>query len=103
MHICVWILLTLFMRQVHQQKQQQVDDTVLLETEEDAVQQWLDGGSEAKMVGQRSYYNMVHAMQEPVTQPDMLQGGELRPYQLGGLRFLVSLFNNKINGAMGVC
>lgn len=86
--------------QVHQQKQHNIDDGELIEAEEDAVQQWLDGGSETRLVGQRSYYNMVHAVQEPVTQPVMLEGGDLRPYQLGGLRFLVSLFNNKINGAV---
>ena len=34
-----------------------------------------------------------------VTQPKSLEGGSLRSYQLGGLKFLLSLYNNKINGA----
>jgi SNF2 family DNA or RNA helicase len=31
--------------------------------------------------------------------PAALQGGTLRPYQLDGLRFLLSLYNNCLNGA----
>ena len=31
--------------------------------------------------------------------PTALQGGTLRPYQLDGLRFLLSLYNNCLNGA----
>ena len=31
--------------------------------------------------------------------PEALVGGELRPYQLDGLRFLLSLYNNRLNGS----
>ena len=37
---------------------------------------------------------------QQVEQPDMLEGGELRHYQLGGLKFLLSLYNNRINGIL---
>ena len=30
----------------------------------------------------------------------MLQGGELRPYQIEGLQWMVSLFNNNLNGIL---
>lgn len=30
----------------------------------------------------------------------MLQGGELRPYQLEGLQWMLSLFNNNLNGIL---
>ncbi len=30
----------------------------------------------------------------------MLAGGTLRSYQLGGLRFLLSLVNNRVNGIL---
>ncbi|KAK4405702.1 putative ATP-dependent DNA helicase CHR12 [Sesamum angolense] len=33
-------------------------------------------------------------------QPTMLQGGELRPYQLEGLQWMLSLFNNNLNGIL---
>lgn len=30
----------------------------------------------------------------------MLQGGELRPYQVEGLQWMLSLFNNNLNGIL---
>ncbi|XP_075516257.1 putative ATP-dependent DNA helicase CHR12 [Primulina tabacum] len=51
--------------------------------------------------GQRKYNSVVHSIQEKVTeQPTMLQGGELRPYQLEGLQWMLSLFNNNLNGIL---
>ncbi|RAL44280.1 hypothetical protein DM860_015640 [Cuscuta australis] len=51
--------------------------------------------------GQRKYNSAVHSIQEKVTeQPAMLQGGELRPYQLEGLQWMLSLFNNNLNGIL---
>lgn len=35
-----------------------------------------------------------------VRQPEMLQNGTLRAYQLGGVKFLLSLYNNRINGIL---
>lgn len=51
--------------------------------------------------GQRKYNSAVHSIQEKVTeQPSMLQGGELRPYQIEGLQWMLSLFNNNLNGIL---
>ncbi|KAK4487693.1 hypothetical protein RD792_005645, partial [Penstemon davidsonii] len=51
--------------------------------------------------GQRKYNSVVHSIQEKVTeQPNMLQGGELRQYQLEGLQWMLSLFNNNLNGIL---
>ncbi|XP_019053192.1 PREDICTED: probable ATP-dependent DNA helicase CHR12 isoform X2 [Nelumbo nucifera] len=51
--------------------------------------------------GQRQYNSVVHSIQEKVTeQPSILQGGELRPYQLEGLQWMLSLFNNNLNGIL---
>ncbi|KAK4769218.1 hypothetical protein SAY86_027368 [Trapa natans] len=51
--------------------------------------------------GQRQYDSAIHAIQEKVTeQPSILQGGELRPYQLEGLQWMLSLFNNNLNGIL---
>uniref|UniRef100_A0A5B7A9G1 DNA helicase n=1 Tax=Davidia involucrata TaxID=16924 RepID=A0A5B7A9G1_DAVIN len=51
--------------------------------------------------GQRQYNSVIHSIQEKVTeQPAMLQGGELRPYQLEGLQWMLSLFNNNLNGIL---
>lgn len=51
--------------------------------------------------GQRKYNSAVHSIQEKVMeQPAMLQGGELRSYQLEGLQWMLSLFNNNLNGIL---
>ncbi|XP_022721807.1 probable ATP-dependent DNA helicase CHR12 isoform X2 [Durio zibethinus] len=51
--------------------------------------------------GQRQYNSAIHLIQEKVTeQPSMLQGGELRTYQLEGLQWMLSLFNNNLNGIL---
>ncbi|PKA62718.1 Chromatin structure-remodeling complex protein SYD [Apostasia shenzhenica] len=53
------------------------------------------------LAGQRQYNSVVHSIQEKVTeQPAMLQGGELRTYQLEGLQWMLSLFNNNLNGIL---
>ncbi|XP_050217949.1 probable ATP-dependent DNA helicase CHR12 [Mercurialis annua] len=51
--------------------------------------------------GQRQYNSAIHSIEEKVTeQPAMLQGGTLRPYQLEGLQWMLSLFNNNLNGIL---
>ncbi|KAM0031482.1 putative DNA helicase chromatin remodeling SNF2 family [Helianthus debilis subsp. tardiflorus] len=51
--------------------------------------------------GQRQYNSMIHSIQEKVTeQPSILQGGKLRQYQLEGLQWMLSLFNNNLNGIL---
>lgn len=47
------------------------------------------------------YYTLAHAVKEAVvTQPKMLVGGQLREYQMKGLQWMVSLYNNKLNGIL---
>ncbi|KAI8566235.1 hypothetical protein RHMOL_Rhmol02G0024400 [Rhododendron molle] len=51
--------------------------------------------------GQRQYNSVIHSIEEKVTeQPSTLQGGELRPYQVEGLQWMLSLFNNNLNGIL---
>lgn len=59
-------------------------------------------GSEASGVAQRgkNYFQQTHRHIERVVQPRMLKGGELKEYQLAGLKWLVSLYNNKLNGIL---
>jgi len=54
------------------------------------------GGSD----GTESYYSSAHVKNESVKQPTLLTGGNLKDYQLGGLQWLVSLYNNKLNGIL---
>ncbi|OVA13986.1 SNF2-related [Macleaya cordata] len=47
------------------------------------------------------YYNLAHAVNEKVfRQPSMLRAGTLRDYQLVGLQWMLSLYNNKLNGIL---
>lgn len=46
-------------------------------------------------------YNVAHRIKEEVTkQPSILVGGTLKEYQLKGLQWMVSLFNNHLNGIL---
>ena len=47
------------------------------------------------------YYLMAHSVKENIyEQPCTLEGGKLREYQMNGLRWLVSLYNNHLNGIL---
>eukprot|EP01018_Ginkgo_biloba_P028641 Gb_26709 [translate_table: standard] len=52
-------------------------------------------------VSVKGYYNLAHAVNERITrQPSMLAAGTLRDYQLVGLQWMLSLYNNKLNGIL---
>lgn len=47
------------------------------------------------------YYQVAHRIKEEIKeQPKMLIGGQLKEYQLKGLQWMVSLYNNKLNGIL---
>jgi len=47
------------------------------------------------------YYAVAHRIQEKIVQqPSILVGGTLKEYQLKGLQWMVSLYNNKLNGIL---
>ncbi|TFK38607.1 SNF2-family ATP dependent chromatin remodeling factor snf21 [Crucibulum laeve] len=47
------------------------------------------------------YYAVAHRISEKVTrQPTLLIGGTLKEYQLKGLQWMVSLYNNRLNGIL---
>lgn len=47
-----------------------------------------------------SYYASAHLKAEDVRQPSILVGGDLKEYQVAGLQWLISLYNNKLNGIL---
>ncbi|KAK4934355.1 transcriptional regulator, partial [Elasticomyces elasticus] len=64
------------------------------EDDEDASEEE-DGGKKI------DYYAVAHKIKEEVTmQPTILVGGTLKEYQLKGLQWMVSLYNNKLNGVL---
>ncbi|ANB11950.1 SWI/SNF catalytic subunit SNF2 [Sugiyamaella lignohabitans] len=49
----------------------------------------------------RDYYAVAHRIKEEITkQPSILVGGTLKEYQLKGLQWMVSLYNNSLNGIL---
>lgn len=50
---------------------------------------------------QQNYYNIAHAVRETVTeQASIMVFGKLKEYQIKGLEWLVSLYNNNLNGIL---
>ncbi len=51
--------------------------------------------------GKIDYYAVAHRIKERVMkQPSLLIGGTLKDYQLKGLQWMVSLYNNRLNGIL---
>ncbi|KAI8883082.1 hypothetical protein K501DRAFT_250303 [Backusella circina FSU 941] len=46
------------------------------------------------------YFQVTHRIKEQVSQPSILIGGRLKDYQLKGLQWMVSLYNNHLNGIL---
>ena len=56
---------------------------------------------EYKAGGSQSYYALAHAIREQVKeQASILVNGKLKEYQMRGLEWLVSLYNNNLNGIL---
>lgn len=59
-----------------------------------------EDGAETK-AGKVDYYAVAHKIQEKVTkQANMLSGGTLKDYQVKGLQWMISLYNNRLNGIL---
>jgi ATP-dependent helicase STH1/SNF2 len=68
------------------------DDHDLSEEEDDD-----EDGGESKV----DYYAVAHRIKEEVNiQPSILVGGTLKEYQLKGLQWMISLYNNNLNGIL---
>lgn len=47
------------------------------------------------------YYKITHSVQEEIKeQPTILTGGKLKSYQMFGLNWMISLYNNNLNGIL---
>lgn len=76
-----------YARQIIESAKQDVDDEY--------------GMSQAALRGLQSYYAVAHAVSEAVEkQSTLLVNGKLKQYQVKGLEWLVSLYNNNLNGIL---
>jgi ATP-dependent helicase STH1/SNF2 len=61
-----------------------------------------DGGDgDVKKTDKVDYYGVAHRITEKIAaQPRLLVGGQLKDYQIKGLQWMVSLYNNHLNGIL---
>jgi SNF2 family DNA or RNA helicase len=59
------------------------------------------GEDKAKLTAaSKEYLRSTHRTAEAVQQPSMMKGGQLKEYQQAGLSWLISLYNNNLNGIL---
>lgn len=72
------------------------DESGILDDEESEDDEEEEGDSK-----KIDYYAVAHRIKEDVTvQPSILVGGTLKEYQLKGLQWMISLYNNNLNGIL---
>ncbi|KAK9703577.1 ATP-dependent DNA helicase Snf21, partial [Basidiobolus ranarum] len=59
-----------------------------------------DDDDDESLEQRTDYYAIAHRFQEEVEQPTILVGGKLKEYQIKGLQWMVSLYNNHLNGIL---
>ncbi|KAI0825398.1 SNF2 family N-terminal domain-containing protein [Trametes gibbosa] len=89
---------------VEQQRSEGHDMADVFESEEGPVSEETFGAKSFGVEedkGKLDYYAVAHMIKEKITvQPSILVGGSLKDYQLKGLQWMVSLYNNKLNGIL---
>ncbi|OAD08780.1 hypothetical protein MUCCIDRAFT_136222, partial [Mucor lusitanicus CBS 277.49] len=51
-------------------------------------------------VSSADYFRITHKIHEDVSQPAIMVGGQLKQYQVRGLQWMISLYNNNLNGIL---
>ena len=74
------------------------EDDQMYEDEEESMDEDEEGEPGGKKV---DYYAVAHRIKEDVVeQPKILLGGTLKEYQMKGLQWMISLYNNNLNGIL---
>lgn len=81
-------------------KVQQHESKVISQFEKgEAIEESVEEGADRRE--KIDYYEVAHQIKEPVTeQASILVGGKLKEYQVKGLEWMVSLYNNHLNGIL---
>ncbi|ORX61883.1 hypothetical protein DM01DRAFT_260889 [Hesseltinella vesiculosa] len=78
--------------------QQKDADDVQVDFGQDSTISSFDNAEDDK--AQADYFKTAHRVQETVQQPTIMVGGKLKDYQIKGLQWMVSLYNNRLNGIL---
>lgn len=82
---------------VKQQQRGAVDQHIDDEPEDDLS----DSEDEVEGGPKVDYYQVAHRIKEEIkVQPNLLVGGTLKEYQIKGLQWMISLYNNNLNGIL---
>ncbi|KAJ1921920.1 ATP-dependent DNA helicase Snf21 [Mycoemilia scoparia] len=83
-------------------KQQKMDvDAPASQEDQEDKPAWASESQQEADNGKEDYYTSSHRIQEKINeQPTILVGGKLKDYQLRGLEWMVSLYNNRLNGIL---
>ncbi|XP_013928026.1 PREDICTED: transcription activator BRG1-like [Thamnophis sirtalis] len=85
--------------QVHSVRNENTIPALLRNAKQDVDDEY--GVSQALARGLQSYYAVAHAVTERVDkQSSLMVNGVLKQYQIKGLEWLVSLYNNNLNGIL---
>lgn len=87
-----------FLKSLSQSVIQQQNDHTYYETAPETAPEPISASPEDN---NDDYYSVAHRIKEEIThQPSILVGGTLKEYQLKGLQWMVSLYNNRLNGIL---
>lgn len=76
-------------------------DTRLMSSSEDLRSTMVNEGEDEAVIISGDYWGTAHRKKELIEeQPKMLVGGKLKEYQMKGLQWMVSLYNNHLNGIL---
>lgn len=81
------------------------EEDEISESEESSDREKDDKGTGADTVDtnrnrRSAYYTVTHRVTEEVHQPSIMVNGSLKSYQVDGLKWMVSLYNNNLNGIL---
>lgn len=78
-------------------KQQQAGNNQQYPEDDESTDSEDEEGGASKV----DYYEVAHRVKEEIrVQPNMLIGGTLKEYQIKGLQWMISLYNNNLNGLL---
>ena len=79
-------------------KQQQAGNNQIYPDDDESS---IDSEDEEGGASKVDYYEVAHRIKEEIrVQPNMLIGGTLKEYQVKGLQWMISLYNNNLNGIL---